>query len=84
MKIHHVEPQKDFTLRITSPEGKLFVFDVKPYLEFEAFLPLRSYDEFRKVTNGGYFIEWSCGADLSADTLEARMIEMESYEGKTA
>jgi hypothetical protein len=25
-----------------------------------------------KVSNGGYFIEWDCGADLSADTIEAR------------
>jgi hypothetical protein len=21
---------------------------------------------------GGYFVEWACGADLSADTIEAR------------
>jgi len=25
-----------------------------------------------QVLNGGYFIEWDCGADLSADTIEAR------------
>ena len=24
-----------------------------------------------KVFNGGYFVEWECGADLSADTIEA-------------
>jgi hypothetical protein len=23
--------------------------------------------------NGGYFVEWECVADLSADTLEAKM-----------
>jgi len=26
-----------------------------------------------KVTHGGYFVEWECGADLSADTIEAKM-----------
>ncbi|MFH0728984.1 MAG: hypothetical protein V2B19_21930 [Pseudomonadota bacterium] len=26
----------------------------------------------RLELNGGYFIEWDCGADLSADTIEAR------------
>jgi hypothetical protein len=26
---------------------------------------------FMKVSNGGYFVEWDCGADLSADTIEA-------------
>jgi hypothetical protein len=24
------------------------------------------------VRNGRYFVEWPCGADLSADTIEAR------------
>lgn len=26
---------------------------------------------FPKIHNGKYFIEWACGADLSADTIEA-------------
>ena len=39
---------------------------------YEAFEKLRNPDEFLKVLNGGYFIEWECGADLSADTIEAR------------
>jgi len=25
-----------------------------------------------QLSNGGYFIEWGCGADLSADTIEAQ------------
>jgi hypothetical protein len=33
---------------------------------------LRRSSEFAKVFNGGYFVEWECGADLSADTTEAR------------
>ncbi len=37
-------------------------------LDYEAFEKLRNPDEFMKVRNGGYFIEWECGADLSADT----------------
>jgi len=28
-----------------------------------------------KVINGGYFTEWECGADLSADTIEAQWNE---------
>jgi hypothetical protein len=47
-------------------------FDVTPYLEFEAFEELRDNGEFIKVINGGYFVEWACGADLSADTIEAQ------------
>jgi hypothetical protein len=34
---------------------------------------LQDTAEFMKVNNGGYFVEWQCGADLSADTIEAKM-----------
>jgi hypothetical protein len=41
-----------------------------PYLQDEAFEALQNQSEFAKVINGGYFIEWDCGADLSVDTIE--------------
>jgi len=41
-------------------------------LNDEAFEELRHHDEFMKVINGGYFIEWECGADLSPDTIAAQ------------
>ena len=40
-------------------------------VSYEAFEDLRRPGEFVKVFNGGYFVEWECGADLSADTIEA-------------
>lgn len=52
-------------------------FDVSPYLKFEAFEELRDIKEFMKVVNGGYFVEWDCGADLSADTIEANFDRLE-------
>ncbi len=42
-----------------------------------AFERLRDPREFAKVTNGGYFVEWECGADLSADTIEARWVAVD-------
>jgi hypothetical protein len=33
-----------------------------------------------KITNGGYFVEWECGADLSADTIEAKMTEFKESQ----
>ena len=50
--------------------------DVRPYLVLEAFEPVSQSDEFMKVRNGGYYIEWECGADLSADTVEAKLVEV--------
>ncbi|MEI6704492.1 MAG: DUF2442 domain-containing protein [Deltaproteobacteria bacterium] len=76
MKIATVIPQQDCTLLITTTDGKVGSFDVRPYLRYEAFMPLTDTSEFLNVSNGGYFVEWHCGADLSADTIEAKMVTM--------
>ena len=73
MRINKVEPKSDYTLEIISDDGRTGIFDVSPYLKFEAFTKLKNKDAFMKIMNGGYFIEWDCGADLSADTIEAHL-----------
>ena len=73
MNITHVTPTPDFTLLIESEEGLSGFFDVRPYLELEAFRSLKESDEFFKVHNGRYFVEWNCGADLSADTIFSKL-----------
>ncbi len=73
MRIFEVKPDKNYTLKIITEDGLTGVFDVSPYLELEAFLGLKNQEAFRNVTNGKYFIEWDCGADLSADTIEAHL-----------
>ncbi|MBF0107017.1 MAG: DUF2442 domain-containing protein [Deltaproteobacteria bacterium] len=72
MNILKIETRDDFTLCITAEDGTSGIFDVKPYLSLEAFEPLNDPCEFEKINNGGYFVEWNCGADLSADTIQAR------------
>ena len=59
-------------LSIVADDGRVGRFDVRPYLQYEAFEALRDQNEFMKVVNGGYFVEWNCGADVSADTIEVR------------
>jgi hypothetical protein len=71
MRIAKLTPMPDWVLSIISEDGRIGRFNVRPFLEYEAFQPPADFDEFRKVHNGGYFIEWECGADLSADTIEA-------------
>jgi hypothetical protein len=73
MIIQEVTPQKGFVLRIVGENGITGIFDVSPYLESEAFKPLKNMEEFIKIHNGKYFVEWECGADLSADTIEAHL-----------
>ena len=71
MTIREVRPQPNWVLSIMADDGRVGMFDVSPYLKYEAFEELRDPAEFTKVSNGGYFVEWDCGADLSADTIEA-------------
>lgn len=72
MRLAEVIPEQDGILRVVAEDGRMGTFDVRPYLESPAFRPLRDWAEFSKIYNGGYFVEWRCGADLSADTIEAR------------
>jgi hypothetical protein len=71
MKIAEVLPRENYILHIVAEDRRVGLFDVGPYLESEAFAPLKDISNFQQVHNGGYFIEWDCGADLSADTIEA-------------
>lgn len=72
MRIAEICPQANWVLSVVADDARNGHFDVSPYLDDEAFEPLRDQSEFVKVANGGYFVEWDCGADLSADTIEAR------------
>lgn len=72
MKIAQVSPKPNWVLSIVAEAGRTGDCDVAPYLQYEAFEPLRDPAEFIKVANGGYFVEWDCGADLSADTIESK------------
>ena len=73
MKLLEVTPQPNWILSIVTERGLIGDFDVSPYLECEAFEELKDISEFMKVSNGGYFVEWNCGVDLSADTIEAHL-----------
>jgi hypothetical protein len=73
MRIAEVVPIENHILFVETVEGATGIFDLKPYLGGEAFAPLQDQAEFLAVHNGGYFIEWPCGADLSADTIEAHL-----------
>ena len=72
MRIAELCPQSNGVLFIVADDGRAGSFDVSSYLQYEAFEALRDPREFVKVCNGGYFVEWDCGADLSADTIEMR------------
>ena len=83
MKIMELQAQPNWVLSIVADDGRVGRFDVSPYLQYEAFQALRDQNKFEKVANGGYFVEWDCGADLSADTIEARWHVVETVARKS-
>ena len=72
MNIAKVEPRDNHQLLVQAENGLTGVFDVSPYLESEVFAPLKEKNNFFKIVNVRYFVELDCGADLSADTIEAK------------
>jgi len=69
MRITAVTANDDWTLDVAFKDGEERRFDVKPLLECEAFADLCNISLFKRIRNGGYFVEWENEADLSADTL---------------
>lgn len=72
MIIKEVIPEDKYVLHIIAENNQSGLFDVSPYLDSEVFSLLKEGDNFHQIHNGKYFIEWECGADLSADTIEAK------------
>ena len=75
MRIAEVIAKPEYLLEVTSTDGRMGTVDIRPYLHFEAFVPLNDPEQFLKIRNGGYFVEWDCGADLSVDSIEAKMVD---------
>ena len=82
MRIANVIANPDWSLLITANDGRVGRFDARPYLRYEAFEELNDVTEFMKISNGGYFVEWECGADISSDTIEAKMALDKDGQGK--
>jgi len=72
MIITQIETKENYQLLISVKDGRVGLFDVSPYLKSEAFVELKNNNNFTKIHNGKYFVEWDCGADLSADTIESK------------
>lgn len=82
MNIQECKALDNYLLQVLSEDGKQEFFDVRSYINLDAFLPLKDLEEFKKIVNGIYFVEWKCGADLSADTIEAKWFDVTDINKK--
>ena len=78
--IKSIQADENWGVVFTLENGEIRQFDIKPYLEFEAFKELNEISEFKKIHNGRYYIEWESGADLSLDTLNAKSIVIKEQQ----
>lgn len=76
MQIVEVCVLSDRKLLVTAEDGRCGEFDLTPWLQLEAFLPLLREGEINRIINGGYYLEWPCGVDISADSVEAGWTEV--------
>lgn len=53
MRITELRAEPNWVLSIVADDGRVGRFDVRPYLQYEAFEALRDQSEFVKVVNGG-------------------------------
>ena len=68
-RIKSVQPEADYTLRLTFTNGEVRRFDVKPCLRHGIFRELRDIAQFNSVLPVLGSIQWENGADLCPDML---------------
>jgi len=73
--IKAASPLKDHLLLIAFVNGEKKIFDLKPYLKYPVFQPLKDHNEFLDFIIEDGTIEWKCGADLSPDTFYLESID---------
>ena len=78
-KVIKVQPERDHLLHLWFANGEKRCFDMKPYLEYEVFRPLKDESVFYSAKMFLGSVTWSNNADLSYDTLY-----MESILDETA
>jgi len=68
-KVIKVQPVQDYTLHLWFANGEQRRFDMKPYLDFEVFQPLKDPNVFMTASPFLGSVTWSNNSDLSYDTL---------------
>ena len=79
-KIVHVVPSKDFELLLTFENHEKRVFNVKPYLNLDAFSEIKNEDLFKTVKISYDTVAWVNRVDIDPEELykNSRKVKNES------
>ncbi len=68
-KVIEAKANEDFSLDLKFNDGKVKRFDIKPYLDYEVFKPLKNVEYFRQIKIAFGTVQWIDEQDISPDTL---------------
>ena len=71
--VKSVRPLEDFSIEVTLQDGRLGVFDMKPYLDVGVFKELRDPGYFKQVDVQFGVVTWPHEQDIAPETLLAKM-----------
>jgi hypothetical protein len=69
IKVVEAQANEDFSLDLKFNDGKRKRFDVKPYLDYEVFKPLKDLNYFKQIKIAFGTVQWSNEQDISPETL---------------
>ncbi len=68
-KVINAKAENDFSLILEFNDGSVRRFDVKPYLDYEVFKPLKDLNYFKRIKIAFGTVQWTDEQDISPDTL---------------
>ena len=68
-RITEVKPQENFTLKLKFTDNSFRTFDMKPYLNYPVFEPLKEKELFDNASVFLGSVKWNDEIDMSPDTL---------------
>lgn len=69
IKVVSAKANDDYSLDLEFSDGKRKCFDVKPYLDYEVFKPLKNLDYFKQIKIAFGTVRWTDEQDISPETL---------------
>jgi hypothetical protein len=65
-----VEPEENYSLRVTLSDGRKGIFDMSPYLDKGVFRELKDRQYFRRVYVDYNTVVWPHGQDIDPETID--------------
>ena len=72
--VKKVVPLKEYKILLTFEKGTQKIFDMKPYLEYSMYKPLKDVSLFNAVSTNGQTAVWNDDIDIAPETLYEKSV----------